>query len=145
MAKSPKYDDKKKGKGLPTPPQLEKTRWQKGQSGNSKGRPPDGEALRMMKRLTKEELIEVGELVIMNNVAELKRLRKDDTCSVLKGMFVGVCLRIMRDGSMENFDRLISRFIGKVKDELDVTHTGEVKSRVVVMLPSNGREKETKP
>lgn len=105
-----------------------------------RGRPTEPPELKLMRRLTKQELIEVGELVIMGNIATLKKLRTDDRCTVLKGMFISVCLKILRDGDMEKFDRLISRFIGKVKDEVDLTHLGEAPGRVLVVLPSNGRE-----
>lgn len=116
--------------------------FKKGQSGNPRGRPVEPPELKLMKRLTRQELVEVGELIIMGDVGTLKKLRGDDSCTVLKGMFISVCMKILRDGDMEKFDKLMSRFIGKVKDELDVNHSGEVQGRVLVMLPPNGREKK---
>lgn len=116
------------------------TPYKKGQGGNPRGKPPEPPEFKLMKRLTKQELIEVGELIIMGNIETLKKLRTDDSCTVLKGMFISVCIKILRDGDMEKFDKLISRFIGKVKDEIDLTHLGDAPGRVLVMLPSNGRE-----
>lgn len=142
---APKYDDTLKKK-KPKPEKHKGTEnlkpYPKGKSGNPMGRPVEPPELKLMKRLTRQELVEVGELVIMGNVATLKKLRTDDRCTVLKGMFISVCLKILRDGDMEKFDKLISRFIGKVKDEIDLNHSGEVKGRVLVMLPPNGREKK---
>jgi hypothetical protein len=143
---APKYDDtlkKKKSKAKnKSHENVKPHEFKKGQSGNPRGRPVEPPELKLMKRLTRQELVEVGELVIMGDIATLKRLRTDDRCTVLKGMFISVCLKILRDGDMEKFDKLISRFIGKVKDEIDLNHSGEVKGRVLVMLPSNGREKK---
>lgn len=137
------YDDTlKKKKPKEIPPTQAKTTFQKGKSGNPRGRPVDPPEIKLMKKLTRQELIEVGEMVIMGDVATLKKLRGDDRCTVLKGMFISICLKILRDGDMEKFDKLMSRFIGKVKDEIDLNHSGEIKGRVLVMLPSNGREKK---
>ncbi len=137
MAKTPIKKPKKKGPGTPPPP--EHTRWKKGSSGNPNGRPKELPELKHFKNLTKKELVEVGNLVIKNDVATLKRLAASESATVLQRMLASVCAKVITKGDMQALDILLNRLIGKVRDE--VHNTGNANdSRVIVNLPSNGRE-----
>ncbi len=115
-----------------------KAQWKKGQSGNPSGRPAEPPELKHLKLLTKQELVEVANLVIKGDVDTLLALRKDKKQSVIKVMVASVAARIIMKGDMQALDVLLNRLVGKVKDEFKFE--GEVRGKVIVQLPSNGRE-----
>lgn len=124
-------------KGLPKA--AEPYKFKKGQSGNPSGGRAHDPALRMIRHLTKAELVEIGNLVIKNNMEELKKIGKDPNASVIKTMLAAVAVKIITKGDMHALDVLLNRLVGKVKDEVE--HTGTLHApQVVVTLPSNGRE-----
>lgn len=124
-----------------TPPKTDHLiKWKKGQSGNPNGRPAVPPELKILTHLTKQELVEVGNLVIKGDIKELERKTKDKSATVLQTMLASIAQRVIRDGDAVALDRLLDRFIGKVKDE--VHFTGDVLNmpQIIVNLPSNGRE-----
>lgn len=115
----------------------EHSRFKPGQSGNPLGGKLHDPALKAVKNLTKKELAEIGNLVVKGDVAMLRELAEDEGETVLKRMVASVCFRVIDFGDMGALDTLLNRLVGKVKDE--VKHEGDV-ARVIVTLPSNGRE-----
>lgn len=116
--------------------------YKKGQSGNPSGINEPKE-LRQVRMLTKKELAEVGNVIIHHNLDTLKNMPDDPTTSVLQAMVAAVAARVIQKGDMNALDLLLNRIVGKVREE--VKHSGEIinphpETRVVVMLPSNGRE-----
>lgn len=120
-------------------PGMKEKQFKKGKSGNPLGGKLHDSEMRMLKKLTKEELKEVGNLVLMNNVDELRKIGRDPNASALKTMLASVCVRVISKGDMQAFDTLLNRLIGKVKDEIE--HTGS-NLRVNLTLPRNGTEKK---
>lgn len=111
--------------------------WKKGQTGNPKGRPPD--ALNAaLKKLTKEELEDIANLIIKGNMPALRAIAKDDTAPVIKVMVAATVVKIISKGDMHSLDTLLNRLVGKVKDTIH--HTGTVGATTVVLkIPDNGR------
>ncbi len=114
--------------------------YKKGQSGNPLGGKLHDPAMKAIKRLTKNELIEIGNFVIKGDVAALKALRKDDKTSVIKAMVASVALKAIAKGDQGAFEALMIRLIGKVKDEIEHTGSAVIAPQVIVNMPSNGRE-----
>lgn len=112
--------------------------FKKGQSGNPLGGKIHDQDLKRIKHLTKQELSEVANLIIKNNVEELKSLAKAPNSSVIQVMLASVAIKIISKGDMHALDVLLNRLVGKVKDE--VHHSGSVPAQVIVTLPANGRE-----
>lgn len=112
--------------------------FKKGQSGNPGGRPVDPPELKKLKNLTRTELVEVGNLVIKNDLKALKAIGKDENASVLKVMIAAVAVKTIEQGDMYKLDLLLNRLVGKVSDKLELE--GAVAPQVIVTLPSNGRE-----
>lgn len=114
--------------------------WQKGQSGNPLGAKAHNPELKVIKNLTEKELIDVANLVIKGNLGELLAIRESDEATILQKMLASVCVRVMKKGDMQALDVLLNRMIGKVKDKVQVNNIGTTQSRVVVTIPSNGKE-----
>lgn len=111
--------------------------WKKGQSGNPAGARKHDPELKRLKNLTKHELIEIGNLVIKGNVAELKAIASNPKATVIQTMLAAVSVKIISKGDMGALDVLLNRLVGKVKDEQAIVVSP---GQVVVSLPSNGRE-----
>ena len=112
-------------------------RYQKGQSGNLKGRPRD--MLKAVKKLTKDELEDIASLVIKSTVEDLRKILKDPDTTAIRVMIVRVVIKIIEKGDMDSLDKLLNRMIGKVKDKVDVTGNGIFPTTVVIDIPDNGR------
>lgn len=126
--KAPKASGKK-----PRPPHL----WKKGQSGNPLGRAIEDPATRVIRNLTKSELVDVGNLVVKGDYEALKALAKAPKATVLQRMLASVAVKIIERGDMHSLDILLNRMVGRVKEEVALTSNIP---QVVVNLPSNGRE-----
>ncbi len=139
--KKPK-DEEKRGKNEG----FLKHKFKKGQpSANPIGARAHNPETRKLKNLSKKELVELGNLVVQGNVGELRRIHKDKkNSSSLKAMVAAMVIRVIDKGDNGAFESLLNRLIGKVPDKLDVDGNLNVNTpRVVVTLPSNGREAKT--
>jgi len=126
--------DYKVGYGKPP----ESAKWKPGQTGNPLGAKTHDPDLKAVKNLTKKELVEIGNLIIKNDVATLRALAETETISTLKRMIVSVALRVIQNGDMAAFDVLLNRLVGKVKDEIH--HQGDINApQIIVTMPDNGR------
>lgn len=110
----------------------------KGQVLNPRGGQVHDKDIKALRNLTKDELKEVGSLILKNNVEALKAIGKDPGASALKTMVASVVVRVIQKGDMYALDLLLDRLIGKVKEEIQ--HTGLHAPQVIVTLPKNGRE-----
>lgn len=114
-------------------------KWKKGESGNPSGRPKDPPGLKRLKNLSREELVEVGNLVIKGNLDALRLVARDKDATALKTMIAAVCVKVIERGDMQSLDILLNRLIGKVKDEVEVSGAnGE--PLIALTMPANGRE-----
>lgn len=113
--------------------------FQKGQSGNPEGGRAHDPELRELKTLTKKELVDVGNIIVKGDVANLKKIAADESATVLQRMLASVTARIISKGDMQALDVLLNRLVGKVKDEVKLG--GELNlPQVIVTLPSNRKE-----
>ncbi len=100
--------------------------FKKGVSGNPLGRAIEDPAMRMVRHLTKQELVEIGNLVIKNNMKQLQAIAKDPNASVIKTMIASVAVKIVTRGDMQALDVLLNRLIGKVRDDVSIVQTTTV-------------------
>lgn len=112
--------------------------FKKGQSGNPLGAAMHDPQVRALKALTKEEMIEVGSLVVKGSVEQLKEIAKDPNASALKCMIAAVAVRTISKGDPQALEVLLNRLIGKVKEEIKHTGIPEGHSTNLVILPDNG-------
>jgi len=110
----------------------------KGQVLNPDGARTHNKALQEVRRLTKEELAEVGSLIIRHNIDELRAIAKNPKTTVLKAMCAALAIRVISRGDPSAYDALLNRLVGKVPEKINMT--GATGPQVTITLPSNGRE-----
>lgn len=130
-------------KTKPTPPK--EHQWKKGQSGNPLGARLHNPETKALKNLTKQELIDIGNLIVKGDIESLTAIRDSvktggKGVSVLSVWIASVAMRSIESGDMHALDILLNRLIGKVKDDVTLTSFSHNMPQVVVTLPSNGRE-----
>lgn len=117
-------------------------KWKPGESGNPAGGRKHDKHFKEMKRLTKQKLAELIEVVLMNGKPALQRILKEDQDKecVLKIWLASAAVTGIRKGDLYPLEWIVSRVVGKVKDE--VHHSGEISApvQVVVSMPPNGRD-----
>lgn len=92
--------------------------FQKGQSGNPEGARAHNQDLKKLRRLTREQVVEIGSLVLEKKVSELRRIARSKKAPSLQAWFAAVAYRAIMTGDATHYDRLLDRIIGKVKDEI---------------------------
>lgn len=112
------------------------------ENGGGPGRPKHPPGFQALKTLTKKELVDVTNVLIKGDMDGLKRIKNDPKSPALLATIASVIVKMHATGDMDALDKLLSRIIGKVRDE--VHHGGSIGgthgSTVIVTLPSNGRE-----
>lgn len=109
-----------------------------------KGRPVLTEEEKMLRKLTKAEVVELASLILKGNRKALTELNseKNQQATIFQAMLAKVALRIMATGDMDALDKLLNRLIGKVKEEVEVS--GEGLRPVIMKFEDNGRHVKPK-
>ena len=96
--------------------------------------------LRRLKELTKDELYEVGSLIVKSPYSTIQVIEKSKDASTLHRMISAIARSVIDDGNVAAFNALMDRLVGKVKEQVE--HSGSIEGmpQVVITLPSNGRE-----
>lgn len=95
------------------PPPPDHTKWKKGQSGNASGKPKQ--------LLTKDKVSSIlGKFATMTR-DELQKVMQDSKTPMIEIMIAAVIIKAAKDGDYSRLDFLLSRSIGKVKDEIEQT------------------------
>lgn len=95
-----------------------------GQSGNPLGSSVRQQVSSKMKRLTAEQLAEVGSLILDGNCEDLAKLALDREAPVLKVWFASVAVKAIAKGDAQSLNILLDRIVGKVKGEISIS-TGD--------------------
>lgn len=92
--------------------------FQPGQSGNPGGRPAIPEDVKKLRKLTNEQIKEVGSLLLEGREADLEQMAADPETSMLKKWMAKIALRGCKSGDVMAFNALADRIAGKVKDHV---------------------------
>lgn len=106
-----------------------------GVSGNPSGRPKLTEDEKRLRKLTKEQFKEIGDIIVSGNTSELDELIHDPKATVLQVAIATAMRAAIEKGDLGNVEILLNRLIGKPKEELEVTGI----TPTVIKL-SNGEE-----
>ena len=129
---------------------LKKHQIKKGEVRNPIGAGAHDPALRAVRFMTKDEMAEVGKLILDKDFQQLREMAdslkvndgKKKNISVLKAMVASVAMRIISKGDMHALDILLNRLVGKVKDEVQLN--GE-NGKPFEMIIRDYREKKNEP
>lgn len=76
---------------------------------------------RLYRRLTKEELAEVGSIIIEGNVDRLKEKSKDPNLSILQAWMLSIAIKGINEGDSHRFDTLLNRIVGRPQAYIELT------------------------
>lgn len=100
------------------------TSFKKGWKGGP-GRPPDPPEVKLIRQLSREQVAEIGSLIISGDVDTLDALAKDKKTTILKAMFASCAVKIIRSGNSDALNKLLDRVIGKVPQPLTIARPEE--------------------
>lgn len=94
-------------------------KWKKGESGNPKGRPVIPKGSLEIRKLTAEELIEIGTTILRANDAEVERIFSDPNEPYINRIVASILKRTYEQGSSGQFDTMMNRIVGKPKEVVE--------------------------
>lgn len=77
--------------------------------------------IRILKRLSVEQLAEVATLIITNDVNELDKVRRNRNASALQVWIASVAKIGIQSGDMHALDKILDRIVGKAKQSIEVS------------------------
>lgn len=117
-----------KGKSLKG---CKKTQFKKGQSGNPKGSSMLGRARRKLRKLTSDDICEVGSLILDGTKGDLQALVNAPDTNILKTWMGSLIVTSIKKGDAHTFSILMDRIVGKPKEH--ITLAGDEKKPLKVM------------
>ena len=108
---------------MPNPKNIEPHKWEKGQSGNPKGRPR-----KYISQLTelgykKSEVIDTIQAMMAMTMDELKTVWANPEATILEKTVAGAMKKSLEKGSLYSIETLLNRVYGSPKQETQNTHT----------------------
>jgi hypothetical protein len=120
---------------MPNPENIKDHEFKPGESGNPNGRP------RKYVSLLKEQGYKLSEIndtlmaLLSMDLNELKEVFENPKATVLEKAVAGAIRKSIEKGSLYNIETIITRAMGKPKEQQD--HTGEIKVKVTYGDRSN--------
>lgn len=119
---------------------------QPGEVRNPKGGSRKASLKKALGQLSKQEMEEVGKLILSGKLRKLEAIVKDagkdgkKNQSVLKTLFASVAIKAISKGDYNALNMLLDRLIGKVPAPVQLTNPdGSLRPQVILTLPDNGR------
>lgn len=129
-------------KKMPGPKKVpEGKRFKKGQSGNPLGAALHNQDLKKVRRLTHEQVAEVGSMILEGNIEGLESIRQNEDSSVLKVWFASVAMKAIMKGDANSLSVVLDRIVGKVKTQVEVESKADLSTLIKL---SYGETKEIK-
>jgi hypothetical protein len=99
--------------------------WEKGESGNPKGRPKKLVPSLKIEGYKLAEINDTIQSIISMTVDELKMVWDNPRSTILEKTVAGALRKSLEKGNLESVETLINRVYGKPKEKLDVTSNGQ--------------------
>jgi hypothetical protein len=98
--------------------------WEKGESGNPKGRPKKLVPSMKIEGYKLTEINDTIQSIISMNLEELKEVWNNPNSTVLEKTVAGALRKSLEKGNLESVETLLNRVYGKPKEKLDVESKG---------------------
>lgn len=98
-------------------------RFQKGNCANPLGAAAHNPVLKSVRRLTKDDLAEVGSFILEGNKKALEEIKENQDSSFLKYVIASALLKSADRGELATLNLLLDRVIGKPKDQIELDAT----------------------
>lgn len=95
-----------------------KTRFKKGVTGNPNGRPTVPKEIRDIKKLTVQELEQLVSTLLYATDQDLANILGDESAPKIKKIVAQILVTTGSTGNMTQFDQLLNRVIGKVRETI---------------------------
>lgn len=92
-----------------------------GQSGNPSGRPPVPEDVRHARLMNKNDFARLLNQMMKLSIPEITEISASEDAPVSEVMAAQIILAAAAEGDPKRADFILDRWIGKVKDEIEVT------------------------
>ena len=99
--------------------------WEKGESGNPKGRPKKLVPSLKIEGYKLAEINDTIQSIISMTLDELKMVWDNPKSTILEKTVAGALRKSLEKGNLESVETLINRVYGKPKEKLDVTSDGK--------------------
>jgi C4-type Zn-finger protein len=99
--------------------------FQKGQSGNPKGRPKKYVLSMKTEGYKMTEINDTIQAMVGMNMEELKKVFESDKATILEKTVAAALRKGLQKGELNNIETLLNRLYGKPKEKMDITTNGE--------------------
>lgn len=110
-----------------------------GNNANPLGPAAHNPAKRAMKRLTTDDLQDIGSLILKGDLPSLQAVAKDPTATVLRVWLASIAVKAINKGDPAALNMILDRLVGKPKAHVELTGSVAQGPQVVITLPDNGR------
>ncbi len=94
--------------------------FKKGKSGNPLGGKLHNPVRRAIKKLTQDQISEIGSFILSNNKEKLNEIVQDKDASILKVWICSIAGNAIKKGDASALNTLLDRIVGKVTDKIEV-------------------------
>ena len=105
-------------------------RFEKGNKANPLGAGAHNPAVKMIKKLSNDQIAELGAIILEGNPDKLKEIINNPKSTVLQVAICSVLVKAINKGDMAAINALLDRIVGKVKDVQ--SHEGSVGINVTI-------------
>lgn len=105
---------------MPKTEQIEKYKWQKGVSGNPKGRPKKYITLLKEEGYKLHEINDTIQVMLTMSLEELKEVWENPKATILEKTIANAMRKSLEKGSLYSLETLLTRVYGKPKEQIDV-------------------------
>ena len=107
--------------------------WEKGESGNPKGRPKKLVPSMKIEGYKLTEINDTIQSIISMTVEELKQVWDNPKSTILEKTVAGALRKSLEKGNLESVETLINRVYGKPKEKIEMETKGETNIRIQIV------------
>ena len=111
--------------------------WEKGESGNPKGRPKKLVPSMKMEGYKLPEINDTIQHIISMNHEQLKSVLDNPEATILEKTVANALVTSLKKGTLENIETLLNRVYGKPKEKVEMETKGETNIKIQIIKNDN--------